>query len=199
MSQDQLVRFWLAGMIVAAVVGAFVPTIIEYTTEQYTSQQYVTVSDERVREIVREEVVVPPSVTKEYVDQRVSEFGQRADAQDADLARRITDGDSALLAKVNGGAARVDVVAQDIEQTAKKAATASREASSAMRRSGDVWLALVAFVLFWTAIPIAIGINRRRKARGIYVAEDAGQSGLSAQRPRRGDSDAAGPSAKGGR
>ena len=198
MSQDQLVRFWLAGMIVAAVVGAFVPTIIEYTTEQYTLQQYVTVSDERVREIVKEEVApVAPSVTKEYVDQRLSEFGQRADAGDAALAQKIAGGDSALLAKVNGEAARVDVVAQGVEQVAEKATTASREASNAVRRTVNLWLALGAVVLFWAAIPIALGINRRRKARG--TREDAGHAGLSAERPRRGDSNAAGPGPKEGK
>ena len=195
MSQDQLVRFWLAGMIVAAVVGAFVPTIIEYTTEQYTLQQYVTVSDERVREIVKEETVAPvaPSVTKEYVDQRLSEFGQRADAQNADLARRITDGDSALLAKVNGEAARVDLVADGVERAEEKAAVAHREASNAVRHADNAWFIVGGFV----AVIWFVGFYRKRRAG--HIADNAGHAGLSAERPRRGDSNAAGPGPKEGK
>lgn len=171
MSQDQLIRFWLTGMIVAAVVGSFVPTVIKYTTEQYTEQQVIqqSVSDSHIRDIAAQEASkIQPGVTREYVESRVSDLLE-VDAAAKDVLVAVNNDYEGLRDVVNANAQALDDLSKltaEVNRQTEAAVVVADKANKAAHHSH--WFLILGSIcgLSAMAVLIAVAVRQRRKQRG---------------------------------
>jgi len=159
-------------MIVAAVVGAFVPTVIKYTTEQYTEQQVIqqSVSDSHIRDIAAQEASkIQPGVTQEYVDSRVADCQSVTNNKYVEILRDV-QGYSQKVADAASTATAAEQKAAAVEsavgEVKNQSATAVSVAEKAKHHSH--WFLILGSIcgLSAMAVLITVAVRQRRKQRG---------------------------------
>jgi hypothetical protein len=169
MSQESLVRVWFIGMLVAAVIMAFVPNIYNTFVEERTEIVGESVSDAHIRDIAAQEAAkIQPGVTREYVDECVDALLE-VDAAAKDVLVSVNDDYEGLRDVVNANAKTLDDLAKlavEGNELTKAAVVVADKAQRAANRSH--WFLILGSIcgLCAMVVLIAVAVRQRREQRG---------------------------------
>ncbi|MFA5053562.1 MAG: hypothetical protein WC565_05870 [Parcubacteria group bacterium] len=166
MNQESLVRVWLVGMLVAALVMAFMPDIYNTFVEERTEIVGESVSDSHIRDIAAEEAAkIQPGVTREYVDERCGALLE-VDRTAMGVFVAINDDYEALRDVVTGQADAIveicDVTADIADWTVAEVIRVERLANRSH------WFLILGSVcgLCSMVVLITVAVRQRGKQRG---------------------------------